>query len=64
MPDRSDEYRRAAAECLAVARTTNDPVARVKLLTMAQRWFDLANGPHIDFDAVQRIFNESQMRSH
>lgn len=61
MPDRSDEFRKAAADCLAVARTTDDPVTRVSLLTMAQRWYDLANGPTINFDAILREFNERQM---
>jgi hypothetical protein len=31
---------------------------------MAQRWFDMANGPQIDFDAVLRVFNEGQMKMH
>jgi hypothetical protein len=63
MPDRSDEYRRAAAQCLALACATTDPVTRVKLLIMAQTWYDRANGPPINFDAVQRIFNQSQVIS-
>jgi hypothetical protein len=61
MPDRSDEFRMAAAECLARARATNDPVTRASLLTMAQRWYDLANGSGIDFDAIVREFNDRQM---
>jgi len=28
---------------------------------MAQRWYDMANGPSTNFDAVQRAFNEAQM---
>jgi hypothetical protein len=44
MPDRSDEFRKLAAECVAIARTTSDPAARVTLLTMAQKCFDQANG--------------------
>jgi hypothetical protein len=59
MPDRSDEFRKLAAECVAIARTTSDPVARVTLLTMAQKWFDLANGPTTNLDAALR--NTSQM---
>jgi len=61
MPDRSDEFRSLAAECVAIARTTSDPVARVTLLTMAQKWFDLANGPTTNLDAALREFNTSQM---
>jgi hypothetical protein len=32
---------------------------------MAQRWFDLANGPRSQagFDSAVRVFNEGQMRS-
>ena len=52
MPDRSDEFRKAAAECLARARNTVDPVTRANLLTLAQKWFKLANGPATDFNAV------------
>jgi hypothetical protein len=34
--DRSDEYQQAAAECVNIAHSTIDPIARIKLLTMAQ----------------------------
>ena len=61
MPDRSDEFRKAAADCVALARTTNDPVMRTGLLTMAQRWYTLANAPPKNFDAVLREFNDEQM---
>jgi hypothetical protein len=61
MPDRSDEFRKAAADCVTLARTTTDPVMRTGLLTMAQRWYTLANGPATDFDAVLREFNDQQM---
>jgi len=61
MPDRSDDYRQAAAECVAIARTTSDPDTRVKLLTMAQRWFNMANGSQINFEAIVRGFNDRQM---
>jgi len=61
MPDRSDEFRKAAADCLALARNTVDPVTRTNLLTMAQKWFKLANGPATDFDAILRQFNDQQM---
>jgi hypothetical protein len=61
MSDRSDEFRNLAAECVAIARTTSDPAARVTLLTMAQKWFDLANGPTASLDGALREFNASQM---
>jgi hypothetical protein len=61
MPDHSDQFRKAATNCVALARTTTDPVTRINLLTMAQRWYDLANGPGFDFDAVLREFNDWQM---
>jgi hypothetical protein len=34
--------RRLAAECLALARQTSDPLARISRLDMAQKWIDLA----------------------
>ena len=61
MPDRSDEFRNRAAHCIAIARTTDDPATRAILLTMAQRWYDLANGPATDFDALVRDFNDRQL---
>jgi hypothetical protein len=64
MPDRSDQFRKAAADCIAVARATTDPAIRLRLLTMAQRWYDLANGPAINFDAIVREFNDRQMSDH
>jgi hypothetical protein len=59
--DRSDEFRKAAADCVALARSTSDPLMRTNLLTMAQRWYDLANGPATNFDAIVREFNDHQM---
>jgi len=61
MPDRSDEFRKAAADCVALARTTSDPVMRTSLLTMAQKWYDLANGSATNFNAIVREFNDRQM---
>jgi hypothetical protein len=61
MSDRSDELRQTAAECLARARATTDAAARASLLIMAQKLYDLANGPAIDFDAIVREFNDRQM---
>jgi hypothetical protein len=63
MPDRSDEFRKAALECLHLARVTSDLSARASLLLMAQRWFDLAHGPESQgrFEAALRVFSEEQM---
>jgi hypothetical protein len=61
MPDRSDEFRKVAADCVALARTTIDPFTRASLLTMAQKWYDLANGSATNFNAIVREFNDRQM---
>lgn len=50
-----------AANCISVARTITDPGRRVILFTIAQRWYDLANGPAINFDSLVREFNAGQM---
>jgi hypothetical protein len=62
-PDRSGEFRKAAADCLALVRVTTDPTARVSLLVMAQRWYDLANGsPSASaLDAALKEFNDRQL---
>jgi hypothetical protein len=65
MTDRFDEFRKAAADCLQLARATSDPGTRVSLLAMAQKWFDLSDGSRSQagFDAALRVFNEGQMHS-
>jgi hypothetical protein len=65
MSDRSDEFRQAVNECLELARNTTDATTRVSLLTMAQRWFDLANGSSGDgrLNIILRDFNDAQMSS-
>ena len=60
MPDRSDEFRKLATDCVAIARMTADPGNRAILLTMAQRWFELANGPASNLDGAIRVYNEAQ----
>ena len=64
MPDRAEKFRLTAADCLAVARTTMDASTRAALITMAQRLYELANQPSIDFEAIVQIFNEGQMSKH
>jgi hypothetical protein len=63
MPDRSDEFRRAAQDCLQLARATSDPGIRASLLLMAQKWFDLADGSPGQgrLDAAIGEFNARQM---
>ena len=64
MTDRSDEYRKAASDCLALARGTIDAGTRASLLLMAQKWLDMANGTPsagTSLDAVLRDFNDRQM---
>jgi hypothetical protein len=53
-------HRPLASDCLAIARTTADPAARTVLLSMAQRWYDLANGSALN-DAITREFSDWQM---
>jgi hypothetical protein len=59
--DRSDEFRKAAANCVALARTTSDPIARSNLLTMAQRWYEMATRIPEDFNAVVQDSNDQRM---
>jgi hypothetical protein len=64
MSDRSDEFRKAAADCLALASTSTDPSIRLGLLTLGQQWLALAEGrPHADktFDELLKEFNDWQM---
>jgi len=54
--------RRAAAECVALARITSDPDTKEILLTRAQEWLKLAYSDHDDeFEALLAEFNEHQM---
>jgi len=65
MTDRSDEFRKAAASCLELARATSDANTRIALLALAQKWLDLSNGSRSQagFSAALRVFNEGQMRA-
>jgi len=40
---KTDEYRRYAAECLELAKITDNPTNKAVLLQMAQTWSRLAN---------------------
>ena len=58
--DRAEEFRKAAAECVELARNTSDASTRAMLLSMAQRWCERANdsGGDIRFDSILREFND------
>jgi hypothetical protein len=59
----SEEFRRAAAECLEAASKTADQNARATLLLMAQKWLEMASEPfgRSRFNALLDDFNEQQM---
>jgi hypothetical protein len=61
MADRIDELRATAAQCLALSRSTIDPQTRAGLLIMAQKLYDMARNRPLDFEVVQREFNDQQM---
>jgi hypothetical protein len=50
---RSEEYRRFAQECLALARNAEDERERASLLHMAQVWFRLAEERNNEADERQ-----------
>jgi hypothetical protein len=61
--DRSDEFRSAAAECLALMHVTTDASSRARLLTMAQTCFAWSDGPYgaESLQDLLRDFNDQQM---
>jgi hypothetical protein len=63
MSDRADEFRQAAAQCLALARKARDPNTRAMLLLLAQKWREHADNPAADirFEAILKEFNDQQM---
>jgi hypothetical protein len=61
MADRTDELRDAAAQCLALSRSTTDPRTRTNLLIMAQKLYDMASDRPGNFEAAQKEFNDQQM---
>ena len=61
--DDPNNCRRAAAECLELARLTGSVETKRTLLTMAQEWIRLAYYRQIaNFDRVVDEFNEHQLR--
>jgi hypothetical protein len=61
MADRTAELRDTAAQCLALSRSTISPQTRAALLIMAQKLYDMARNRPLDFEVVQREFNDQQM---
>lgn len=54
--------RRAAAECVDLARITTDPETKQFLLTRAQEWLKFAYSEHdAEFDRLLTEFNSQQM---
>jgi hypothetical protein len=61
--DRSEEFRRAAAQCLTLMYTTTDASSRARLLTMAQTWCAWADRHRGagSLESALREFNDQQM---
>jgi hypothetical protein len=54
--------RKAAAECVELARATSDPAKKEVLLTRAQEWLKLAYAKNeSDFERIVTQLNEGQM---
>ena len=51
--NRSDEYRRFAAECVKIAQATEDGQRQAVLLKMAEVWLDLARKAEINSEREQ-----------
>jgi hypothetical protein len=58
-----DDLREAAASCLDIAQTTTDLNARTRLLTLAQKFMELAGASSSDqvFEKLLDEFNDAQM---
>lgn len=52
---KTDEYRKHAAECRRLAQATTDPAARNTLLTMAKTWESLAVDREMNVARKERI---------
>jgi hypothetical protein len=66
MQDRSEGYKKAAADCLELAQKASDPKIRLALLQMAQNWLRLLTrtGASDQFEALLQDFNDQQMNRH
>lgn len=57
--------RKAAAECVELARATSDPLKKDILLKRSQEWLKLAYSEHEEkFDELLMQFNREQMGFH
>jgi hypothetical protein len=63
MPNVDRDYcRRAAAECVALARSVRQPAKKEVLLTRAQEWLKLAYSDHdAELEGLLSEFNRQQM---
>lgn len=59
MAQRADEFRKAAAQCLALAGKARDPSTRAMLLLLAQKWHD-ALGLSVAFETLQERRNRHE----
>src|SRR5260370_35007270 len=53
MADRTEELRGTAAQCLALAQSTPDPLTRAALITMAQKLYGMAHDPPRDSERAR-----------
>ena len=56
-----DMCRKAAAECIELARVTTDPAKKEILLTRAQEWLKLAYAKDAEFEQHVAALNQDQM---
>jgi len=64
MKDRSQEYRRLAAEATKLAATTDDANSHAQYIALAQMWSDLAQETEqrrATFTQAQDAFNDGQI---
>src|SRR5438270_699324 len=62
MRDRAQELRDIAAQCISLARSARDPVARAGLIALARALHEMARRPPIDLDDLAEAGD--QLRRH
>jgi len=63
--EEKEKYLQAAAECLDLARATQDRRKRTGLIALAEKWLDLADYSYADdsaFRTALEAFNDWQMK--
>jgi hypothetical protein len=60
-PDRSEQYRRLASQCLDLARAITDQAERARLVMMATQFFELSKVPAADLNKVLEDFNHEMI---